>query len=152
MLHQSTSPTASDRLSRRHLLRSTAGIAVAGAAAWTSRTTQGAERTNSAAAATKGRIQQSIVHWCFANHWDMDRMCQIAQQLGCKSVELVPYDHWPTLKKYNLICALANSHLFVQGMNNPRYQPLCIEMIKKSIDQCADAGFPTVIKIGRAHV
>ena len=49
------------------------------------------------------------------------------------------------LKKHNLVCAFANSHLFVQGMNNPRYQPMCIEMIKKSIDQCADAGFPTVI-------
>ena len=145
MLFQNDRSSMSDRLSRRHLLQSTAGAAVAGAAAWTSRVARAAEQAPPPALATKGRIQQSIVHWCFAPHWHIDRMCQVAQQLDCKSVELVPVEHWPTLKKYNLICALASSHLFVQGMNNPRYQPMCIDMLKKSIDQCADAGFPTVI-------
>ena len=37
------------------------------------------------------------------------------------------------------------SHLFVQGMNNPKYQPGCLEMLRQRIDQCADAGAKTVI-------
>jgi len=96
-------------------------------------------------ASNKGRINQSIVQWCFADYWNMEEICKIAVKLGCKSIELVGPEHWPTLKKYGLECAISPSHLFVQGMNNPRYQPACIEMLKKSIDDCADAGFKTVI-------
>ena len=33
----------------------------------------------------------------------------------------------------------------MQGMNNPKYHAGCIELMRKSIDNCADAGFPTVI-------
>lgn len=127
-------------LNRRQLLRTAAGATATGALAM-NLTATGAERR----AATKGRIKQSIVEWCFADYWNMEEMCQIAVKLGCKSIELVGPEHWPTLKKYGLECAIAPSHLFVQGMNNPRYQPGCIEMLKKTIDDCADAGFRTVI-------
>src|SRR5690606_5137993 len=34
---------------------------------------------------------------------------------------------------------------FVKGMNNPQYQPRVIEETKKSIDACAEFGFPSVI-------
>lgn len=96
-------------------------------------------------AVTKGRIQQSIVQWCFADEWDMEQLCQIAVGLGCQSIELVGPEHWPTLKKHGLQCAISPSHLFVQGMNNPRYQDGCIELLKQRIDQAAAAGVKTVI-------
>jgi hydroxypyruvate isomerase len=105
----------------------------------------GTRRARGERAVTNGRINQSIVNWCFADYWDLEQQCQIAKQLGCKSVELIPPDQWPTLKKHGLECAISPSHLFVQGMNNPRYQPGCIELLRKRIDQCADAGFKTVI-------
>lgn len=127
--------------SRRRLMQSAMGLAAAGSAL-PSGLVHGAPGNP---AAVKGRIKQSIVQWCFADHWDTERMCQVAQQLGCLSVELVPAEEWGILKRHHLTCALANSHLFVQGMNNPRYQPMCIEMLRKSIDDCADAGFPSVI-------
>ncbi|NIL98381.1 MAG: TIM barrel protein [Planctomycetales bacterium] len=97
------------------------------------------------AAALKGHIRHSIVHWCFAEYWDVEQTCQVAHKLGCQSVELVGPEHWATLKKYNLSCAIVPSHLFVQGMNNPRYQSACIEMLTQSIDNAAAAGFKTVI-------
>jgi hydroxypyruvate isomerase len=96
-------------------------------------------------AATKGRIKQSIVQWCFADYWDMEKLCQIAVRLGCQSIELVGPEHWATLKKHGLQCAISPSHLYVQGMNNPRYQDGCIEMLKQRIDQCAAAGVQTAI-------
>ena len=43
-------------------------------------------------AATKGRIKQSIVFWCFngfGDKWDMETTCQVAKELGCVSVELI---------------------------------------------------------------
>jgi hydroxypyruvate isomerase len=91
------------------------------------------------------RVNQSIVQWCFQKYWDIERMCQIANQLGCKSVELVDPKDWPTLKKHGLICAIAPSHWFDRGMNNPRYQDMCLEKIRKAIDDCAANGFPSVI-------
>jgi hydroxypyruvate isomerase len=72
-------------------------------------------------------------------------MCQVAKQLGCKALGLVEPPDWHILKKYGLVGGLTSSHMFVQGMNNPAYQPMCIEKIRKSIDNNAEAGFPSVI-------
>jgi hydroxypyruvate isomerase len=94
---------------------------------------------------SSGRINQSIVYWCFQQYWDIDRTCQIATKLGCKSVELVEPKDWPILKKHSLVCSLTSSHGFEQGMNNPKYQEMCIEQMRTSIDACAEAGFPSVI-------
>jgi hydroxypyruvate isomerase len=85
------------------------------------------------------------VQWCYADYWDLEAMCGIAKRLGCKSIELVPPEDWPTLQRHGLKCAISPSHLFVQGMNNPRYQPMCIEMLKQRVDQAAEAGVPNVI-------
>lgn len=138
MSNRKKNPSVS--INRRQLLRTAAGATAAGALALAAPTTGADEK-----ASNKGRIKQSIVEWCFADYWNMEKMCKIAVKLGCKSIELVGPEHWPTLKKYGLECAISPSHLFVQGMNNPRYQPACIEMLKKAIDNCADAGFKTVI-------
>lgn len=90
-------------------------------------------------------INQSIVYWCFEQYWKIDETCRIANQLGCSSVELVDPKHWPLLKEHSLICALASSHGFEKGMNNPDYHSMCIEAMRNSIDACAEFGFPTVI-------
>jgi hydroxypyruvate isomerase len=49
------------------------------------------------------------------------------------------------LKKHGLVCAIAPSHTFVKGMNNPKYWDECIAKMKESIDACAQFGFPNVI-------
>ncbi len=130
-----------NHISRRRMLQIAAGIGAAGAAALT--VPSCAKRVQRAA--TKGRINQSIVYWCFEKYWDVEKTCQIAKQLGCKSVELVEPEHWATLKKYGLVCAITSSHLFIEGMNNPEYQPMCIEKMRKAIDASSAAGFPNVI-------
>jgi hydroxypyruvate isomerase len=126
--------------SRRSILQSATGAAVGALALAKSGSSAAAQEYEPA-----GRIQHSIVQWCFNSHFELDRLCQVATQLGCKSVELVDPKDWGALKKHGLVCAIAGSHLFMQGMNNPKYQSGCIELLRKSIDACADAGFPTVI-------
>ena len=123
--------------------RSVLGMAAAGAAGLavsSCATTPSAKQR-----ATRGRINQSIAWWCFQNHWDIEKTCQIANQLGCKSIELAEVKDWPMLKKYGLICALHGSHWFDEGMNNPKNHDMCIGKIRQSIDECADAGFPSII-------
>jgi hydroxypyruvate isomerase len=91
------------------------------------------------------RLKQSIVQWCFAKYWNVEQLCSQAKRLGCASVELVPPADWATLKKHSLVCAIAGSHGFEKGMNNPKYQEMCIDKMKTAIDACAEAGFPSVI-------
>ena len=76
-------------------------------------------------------IKQSIVQWCFQKYWNVDEMCRQAKRLGCLSVELVDPKDWPTLKKHGLVCAIAGSHRFEKGMNNPKYQEMCIEKMRE---------------------
>lgn len=114
--------------------------AAAGAAAVTTTGT-----ANAAPASRNGRINQSIVHWCYQAHWDVEETCRVAKQLGCKGLELIDPKDWGVLKKYDLVCALTGSHWFDDGMNNPKHQPMCIEKIRKAIDDNAQAGFKNII-------
>lgn len=130
---------------RRHLLKCAAGASALGALTFAGAKPSRAKQPKSEDFTPKGNINHSIVHWCFSEHWNVEQTCEVANRLGCKSVELVAPQHWPTLKDHGLACAIAGSHLFMQGMNNPKYQPGCLELIRKSIDACVDAGFKTVI-------
>jgi hydroxypyruvate isomerase len=100
-------------------------------------------------AATKGRINHSVAYWCFAKYWDLDKTCQIANQLGGKSVELVGPSDFATLKKYGLVCAIAPNGMpdppFVKGFNNPEYHDTIITTTRETIDACAEYKFPNVI-------
>jgi len=92
-----------------------------------------------------GRLKQSVIHWCFKDHWDVEQTARVARDIGLRSVELVDPQHWPMLKKYGLACAIAGSHGFVKGMNNPGHWPECLDILSKRIDVAAEAGVPSVI-------
>ncbi len=148
MAHQ----PAENHLSRRDALRHAAGAAGVAAAASLTGVALADDAKAKAGGVTKGRIQQSIVHWCFSvagEKWDVERTSQVAKQLGCKSVELVGPDAWPTLKKYGLTCAIAPNGMpgapFVKGLNNPKYHEEVIGRTTKMIDAAADNGIPSVI-------
>jgi len=99
-----------------------------------------------ASAPLKGRIHQSLVNWCYAKHWTNPQdLAGVAKSLGCVSLELIEPEHWDMLKSHGLTCAIATSHGFVQGMNNPKYQERCLSILRERIDQCAAAGVPSVI-------
>ena len=128
-------------LSRRRLLGGAA--AAAGAVALGRSPAVAADKD--APEGFNGAIKQSLVQWCYSKYWNIDELCAVAKQLGCVSVELVNPKDWPTLKKYGLVCAIASSHGFEKGMNNPDHHEMCIDKIRASIDACAEYGFPNVI-------
>lgn len=99
-----------------------------------------------------GRIRQSLVFWCLNGtdwKWDMERICSAARDLGCESVELVPPEFWPVLRKHGLKSAIASNGMpdppFHKGVNNPRYHDEVVSRTKHTIDQAADFGIPNVI-------
>ena len=93
----------------------------------------------------KGRIRHSLVYWCYAPYWTPRQMCQIARDLGCKSIEVIDVEYWPLLKEFGLTCALAGSHSFVHGLNNPANHEPCLAKLREQIDHSAAFGCPNVI-------
>ncbi len=134
----------SGRTSRRRMLEATSG-AVLGLAAL-GRAVEAAETP----AAAKGRIKQSIVHWCFADHWDVPRMIEVAKGLGCGSIELIEPKYFPLLKEAGLECAIGTIDMapeppFAQGFNNPKHRARILKATRDAIDACSDFGYKNVI-------
>lgn len=128
------------RISRRALLGSAVAIGCA------------ARLTADDPPALKGRIRHSVVFWCFnsaGEKWDAERTCQVAKRLGCQSVELIGPEHWPTLRKHGLTCAIAGNGYpktgFMYGLNNPAHSAEVVAATKSTIEHCATAGVPNVI-------
>jgi len=103
-------------------------------------------------AAVKGRVRQSLAYWCLNAtewKWDVERICRTARALGCRSVELVPPEHWAVIGKHGLSMAIAPNGMpdppFVKGLNNPRYNEQVIRSTAQTIERCATAGIPNVI-------
>jgi len=138
-------PSDNGRVSRRNML--VGGAAAVCAAALAPGCTE-VERTGEPAvrSAAKGRLKQSVVPWCFAKYWNIEQLCKVAKDLGCVSVELCDPKDWPTLKKYGLVCAIAGSHGFVKGFNNPANYDFCCANLREQIDACVATGCcPSVI-------
>jgi hydroxypyruvate isomerase len=98
------------------------------------------------------KFKQSIAYWCLANtewEWSTEQVCQLALNLGIESVELAPSETYPTLKKYNLKCALSCNGMpgapFMKGLNNLKNHEEVITRTKQSIDLAAEYNFPNVI-------
>ena len=126
-------------LSRRGVLSGMIGVTAAVAAGEATL----ADDSNQPAV-TKSRIRQSVVHWCF-NPMTVETLAREAAAMGLKSVELVAPEHWPTLKKHGLICAISGSHGFAKGFADPSHHAECLEKLTKSIDATSAAGWPSVI-------
>lgn len=96
----------------------------------------------------RGRIKQALTRWCLhdmGDKWSVEKICQVANNLGVPALEVVPPEDFPLLKKHGLACALTTSHLFVRGMNNPLHWDECIPLLRTGIDASAEYGFPNVV-------
>src|SRR5438105_11572390 len=76
----------------------------------------------------KGRVKQSVVFWCFnarGEKWSAEKTCEVTKKLGVPSVEIIGPEHWPTLTKYGLTCAIAPNGMpgapFMRGFNNAAF-------------------------------
>ena len=120
------------------------GTSARPAAATTATTEDAAKSAEAAWRISKGRINQSVVGWCF-NQMETAVLAKAAAQLGFKSVELVDPKHWPMLKELGLTCAIAGSHGFVQGFNKVEHHGMCVQKISAAIENAAAFGCPNVI-------
>ena len=99
---------------------------------------------------THGRLKQSLVYWCYEPFWELPRFCEVAKQLGCKSIELVAPEHFPLLKQHGLECAIAPIDMggeppFLKGFNNPKYRERVLKATRDAVDSAAAHGVRRVI-------
>lgn len=92
----------------------------------------------------RGRIQQSIVPWCF-KPLTVPELAEHAAAMKFRSIELCPPETWPRLRQLGLTCAIAGSHGFARGFAHPEQHEECIKILRERIEQCAAAGVERVI-------
>lgn len=97
-------------------------------------------------ASRKGRINHSVCRWCYSKV-SLDDLCKAAKEIGMQSVELLGPEEWPTLKKYDLTCAMANGAGMgiERGWNRIEQHPKLIESYSDVIPKVANAGLKNLI-------
>src|SRR5262245_1449401 len=96
----------------RHLItRRTALQSLAGAAALTlarSRVTAQTPKSSPAMPASSGSLNQSVCKWCYKDI-PLEDLAAKAKEIGLGSIELLNPEDFPTLRKYDLYCAMVNA-------------------------------------------
>lgn len=92
------------------------------------------------------KIKHSVCRWCY-NSIELEVLCEAAQEIGIRSIEIVGPKDWPTLKKYNLECALGTDSFasIPEGFNDPKNHHDLQMNYKGLITSAADNGVPNVI-------
>ena len=97
----------------------------------------------------KGRVNQSVVFWCFnarGDKWSAEKTCEVAKELGVPSVEIIAPEDWPTLKKHGLVCAIAPNGMpgapFMRGFNNTKFHAELLERPARPSTSAPTRRFP----------
>ncbi len=149
MTRQGNDHRPPERTSRRRMLLETTGAVALGATAL-AHGARGDEKPASGAVARNGRIKQSLVHWCYEKYWDVGAMIGVAKELGCASIELIDPQHFPTLAKHGMTCAIGTIDMapeppFVSGFNNPKHRDRVMKATMAAIDAASAHGVKNVI-------
>jgi hydroxypyruvate isomerase len=131
----------SSKITRREMLAGAAGAAMATVAGMAMPRVASADIER---VVKNGRINHSVSRWCY-DSLTLDELCDAAAKMGLKSVELLNPPELPTVKKYNLICAMLFSHSLQDGLSQKENHAECLAKIRESIDAAAEYGFPNVI-------
>ncbi len=96
--------------------------------------------------ALKGRINHSVCKWCYKSI-SLETMCQAGREMGLQSIELLTVDDFPTLKKFDLSCAMVSGVPggITSGLNRLENHDKITEFFEQTIPLVAAAGFPNII-------
>ncbi|MBA4148815.1 MAG: TIM barrel protein [Verrucomicrobia bacterium] len=127
------------KISRRNLLKSAVALS---AAIGFPQFSRGADEPFYKAHGT--RINQSVAPWCF-RPLTVEELSAHSVKMGIKSVELITPQHFPSIRKHGLTCAMVSSHGFAKGFAHREEHAECLQILRERIDATAAAGFPNVI-------
>lgn len=132
-----------ESLTRRQLLKTTAGVA-AGTAVVGEGIAQAVEVDALESQVKKGRIKQSVCGWCYKS-LSLDELAAASAKLGLVGIDLVKPEDFPTLKKYGLVSTMTPSHALPNGLCDTKYHEKCIRQVREAIEATAAEGWRNVI-------
>jgi len=144
MKNQPRSIEPREVFNRRSLLKKIGGAALALSAGAGLSEISRAKEEAAFYKAHNGRINQSVIHWCF-KPMTPEELAGHATRMGMKSVELVAPEYWPMLKKLGLTCAIAPSHGFAKGFARTEEHEECLKILRERIDAAGEFGVPNII-------
>ncbi len=109
-----------------------------------------AHRLEAADTAMKGRVNHSVCKWCYAKV-PLEDLCKQAKDLGLNSIELLGPADWPTLKQYNLTCAMTTNPVvdglggIAKAFNRVEHHDKLVAAYEDWIPKAAAAGLQNVI-------
>jgi len=129
---------------RSALAQITGGAAVLSAAASLADRLTAAD--SAAGANLKGRINHSVCKWCYQNIF-LEDLCKAGKEMGLRSIELLKTTDFPTLKKYDLTCAMVTGVPgdITNGLNRTENHDRIVAFMEQTIPASADFGAPNVI-------
>ncbi|MEM7698066.1 MAG: TIM barrel protein [Verrucomicrobiota bacterium] len=92
-----------------------------------------------------GRIRQSIMGWCFKDHFTATELAAHCKALGLVAMEGIPREAYPAVKEMGLEISLVGSHGFANGPCNPENRDEVISKLTEAIDVAKAVGSPSVI-------
>ncbi|MEO0416957.1 MAG: hypothetical protein AAF226_18620, partial [Verrucomicrobiota bacterium] len=79
-------------------------------------------------------IRQSIMGWCFKDHFTEVELAQHCKDIGLVAMEGIPREAYPEVRKLGLEISLVGSHGFAEGPCNPEFQDQVVAKIEEAID------------------
>jgi hydroxypyruvate isomerase len=132
-------------ISRRSALRTiTGGTAALAAATSLSHRLHAAD--DAAGPKLKGRINHSVCKWCYGKI-PLEEFCVAAKVMGLQSVELLEVKDFPTLKKYDLVCAMVSGVPggITSGLNRKENHDKIVAFFETTAPVVAEHGYPNII-------
>jgi hydroxypyruvate isomerase len=91
------------------------------------------------------QIRQSIMGWCFKDHFDAVALAHHCKAIGLVGMEGISRDAYPEVKKLGLEISLVGSHGFAQGPCDPKYRDEAVAKLKDAIEVASNVGCKRVI-------
>ena len=92
-----------------------------------------------------GNIRQSIMGWCFRDHFDAVTLAKHCKEIGLVAMEGIPRESYPEVKKMGLEISLVSSHGFAKGPCDPEHFDYAVAELEKGIEVAKEVGAPSVI-------
>jgi hydroxypyruvate isomerase len=101
---------------------------------------------DSASAARKGRIQQSVSQWCY-ERISIPQLAEFSAKIGLRGIDLLKVDEWEIPRRYGLICTMgyAGGGEIKAALNRSENHAAIEQAFRRNIPLAAKAGVPNVI-------
>src|SRR6266567_6241680 len=94
----------------------------------------------------QGRVNHSVCKWCYPKI-SLEDLCVAGKEMGLQSVELLTTDDFPTLKKYDLLCAMVSGVPggITDGLNRLENHDKLVAYYEEVSPIVASAGYKNII-------